>query len=82
MGLQSNDGSLKIIALILWLVIIPRCWLTGDGPVYRDVLIECNVIPALLARITPDTPVRKGFHIVQHIKILYFMSLTLPALQN
>lgn len=25
---------------------------------YRDILIDCNVIPALLARIRPDTPVR------------------------
>lgn len=31
--------------------------LTGDGPVYRDVLIDCNVVPAILARICPDTPV-------------------------
>lgn len=31
--------------------------LEGDGSAYRDVLIECNVIPALLARISPDTPV-------------------------
>uniref|UniRef100_A0A3B3ZFM7 Importin subunit alpha n=1 Tax=Periophthalmus magnuspinnatus TaxID=409849 RepID=A0A3B3ZFM7_9GOBI len=28
-----------------------------DGPRYRDVLIDCNVIPALLSRISPDTPV-------------------------
>uniref|UniRef100_A0A3Q0SH59 Importin subunit alpha n=1 Tax=Amphilophus citrinellus TaxID=61819 RepID=A0A3Q0SH59_AMPCI len=27
-----------------------------DGATYRDVLIECSVIPALLARISPDTP--------------------------
>lgn len=25
---------------------------------YRDILIDCHVIPALLARIRPDTPVR------------------------
>ncbi|XP_013878949.1 importin subunit alpha-8 [Austrofundulus limnaeus] len=31
--------------------------IAGDGPVYRDVLIECNVIPALLAHFSPDTPV-------------------------
>ncbi|XP_054599537.1 importin subunit alpha-8 isoform X2 [Nothobranchius furzeri] len=31
--------------------------IAGDGPAYRDVLIECNVIPALLAHICPDTPV-------------------------
>ncbi|KAJ3606586.1 hypothetical protein NHX12_026107 [Muraenolepis orangiensis] len=31
--------------------------IAGDGPVYRDALIDCHVIPALLARITPDTPV-------------------------
>ncbi|KAM4603888.1 importin subunit alpha-8 [Polymixia lowei] len=30
--------------------------IAGDGPAYRDVLIDCNVIPSLLARITPDTP--------------------------
>ena len=30
---------------------------TGDGASYRDILIECNVVPALLARISPDTPV-------------------------
>lgn len=34
-----------------------KCFFTGDGAAYRDVLIECNVIPALLARISPDTPV-------------------------
>ena len=34
--------------------------LTGDGPAYRDVLIECNVIPALLSRISPDTPVSEN----------------------
>ncbi|XP_053713361.1 importin subunit alpha-1-like isoform X2 [Synchiropus splendidus] len=31
--------------------------IAGDGPVYRDVLIDCNVIPALLARISPETPI-------------------------
>ncbi|XP_014327046.1 importin subunit alpha-5-like [Xiphophorus maculatus] len=31
--------------------------IAGDGPAYRDILIGCNVIPALLARISPDTPV-------------------------
>ncbi|XP_041838119.1 importin subunit alpha-8 [Melanotaenia boesemani] len=31
--------------------------IAGDGAAYRDVLIECNIIPALLARISPDTPV-------------------------
>ncbi|KAG7254016.1 hypothetical protein CRUP_013497 [Coryphaenoides rupestris] len=31
--------------------------IAGDSAVYRDTLIECNVVPALLARITPDTPV-------------------------
>ncbi|MED6241241.1 Importin subunit alpha-1 [Ataeniobius toweri] len=31
--------------------------IAGDCAAYRDVLIECNVIPALLARISPDTPV-------------------------
>ncbi|XP_075871370.1 importin subunit alpha-8 [Nelusetta ayraudi] len=31
--------------------------IAGDGPVYRDILIDCHVIPALLARIRPDTPV-------------------------
>ncbi|XP_055087067.1 importin subunit alpha-8 isoform X1 [Periophthalmus magnuspinnatus] len=31
--------------------------IAGDGPRYRDVLIDCNVIPALLSRISPDTPV-------------------------
>lgn len=30
---------------------------SGDGATYRNVLIECNVIPALLSRISPDTPV-------------------------
>lgn len=30
---------------------------SGDGATYRDVLIECNVIPALLSRLSPDTPV-------------------------
>uniref|UniRef100_A0A3B5AGW9 Importin subunit alpha-5-like n=1 Tax=Stegastes partitus TaxID=144197 RepID=A0A3B5AGW9_9TELE len=28
-----------------------------DGSAFRDVLIECNVVPALLARISPDTPI-------------------------
>ncbi|XP_037545665.1 importin subunit alpha-8 [Nematolebias whitei] len=31
--------------------------IAGDGPTYRDVLIECNIIPALLVHISPDTPV-------------------------
>ncbi|XP_051939500.1 importin subunit alpha-8 [Hippocampus zosterae] len=31
--------------------------IAGDGPNYRDFLIECNVIPALLARVSPETPV-------------------------
>uniref|UniRef100_A0A8C5DGE0 Importin subunit alpha-5-like n=1 Tax=Gouania willdenowi TaxID=441366 RepID=A0A8C5DGE0_GOUWI len=31
--------------------------IAGDGPAYRDILIECDVIPALLARISPETPV-------------------------
>ncbi|XP_012722460.2 importin subunit alpha-8 [Fundulus heteroclitus] len=31
--------------------------IAGDGAAYRDVLIECNVIPALLAHISPDAPV-------------------------
>ncbi|KAF3852013.1 hypothetical protein F7725_005368 [Dissostichus mawsoni] len=31
--------------------------IAGDGAAYRDILIECNVVPALLARISPDTPV-------------------------
>ncbi|KAL0961585.1 hypothetical protein UPYG_G00354820 [Umbra pygmaea] len=31
--------------------------IAGDGPVYRDALIDCNIIPALLSRITTDTPV-------------------------
>ncbi|KAG9263667.1 importin subunit alpha-8 [Astyanax mexicanus] len=31
--------------------------IAGDGPSYRDALIDCNVIPALLARLTPDAPV-------------------------
>uniref|UniRef100_A0A667WWN1 Importin subunit alpha n=1 Tax=Myripristis murdjan TaxID=586833 RepID=A0A667WWN1_9TELE len=31
--------------------------IAGDGPAYRDALIDCHVIPALLARITPETPV-------------------------
>ncbi|XP_034544793.1 importin subunit alpha-8 [Notolabrus celidotus] len=31
--------------------------IAGDGSACRDILIECNVIPALLARISPDTPV-------------------------
>ncbi|XP_077575870.1 importin subunit alpha-8 [Stigmatopora nigra] len=31
--------------------------IAGDGPVYRDVLIEYKVIPALLRRVSPDTPV-------------------------
>ncbi|XP_048850836.1 importin subunit alpha-8 isoform X1 [Brienomyrus brachyistius] len=31
--------------------------IAGDGPAYRDALIACNVIPALLARLTPDAPV-------------------------
>ncbi|XP_053185381.1 importin subunit alpha-8 [Scomber japonicus] len=31
--------------------------IAGDGPAYRDILIDCNVIPALLARISPETPV-------------------------
>ncbi|XP_034044348.1 importin subunit alpha-8 [Thalassophryne amazonica] len=30
--------------------------IAGDGPAYRDVLISCDVIPALLARISPETP--------------------------
>ena len=34
---------------------------TGDGASYRDILIECNVVPALLARISPDTPVSPKF---------------------
>lgn len=37
---------------------VGNCHWTGDGPVYRDILIDCHVIPALLARIRPDTPVR------------------------
>lgn len=48
---------------------LPRRCLTGDGPVYRDVLIDCNVVPALLARISPDTPVRKCFQNSSNIKI-------------
>ncbi|XP_077381314.1 importin subunit alpha-8 [Festucalex cinctus] len=31
--------------------------IAGDGPTCRDFLIECNVIPALLARVSPETPV-------------------------
>uniref|UniRef100_A0A8C5BXU7 Importin subunit alpha n=1 Tax=Gadus morhua TaxID=8049 RepID=A0A8C5BXU7_GADMO len=31
--------------------------IAGDGPAYRDALIDCHVIPALLCRITPETPV-------------------------
>ncbi|XP_074521437.1 importin subunit alpha-8 [Halichoeres trimaculatus] len=31
--------------------------IAGDGSASRDILISCNVIPALLARISPDTPV-------------------------
>lgn len=37
---------------------LPRCsFHLGDGPSYRDALIDCGVIPALLARLTPDAPV-------------------------
>lgn len=38
---------------------VSHCGWTGDGPVYRDILIDCHVVPALLARICPDTPVRR-----------------------
>ncbi|XP_066506881.1 importin subunit alpha-8 [Hoplias malabaricus] len=31
--------------------------IAGDGPTYRDALIDCNVIPALLTRLTPDAPI-------------------------
>ncbi|MBN3312145.1 IMA5 protein, partial [Atractosteus spatula] len=31
--------------------------IAGDGPAYRDALINCNVIPALLVKVTPDTPI-------------------------
>ncbi len=38
---------------------LPKCSFTllGDGPSYRDGLIDCGIIPALLARLTPDAPV-------------------------
>ncbi|MGH0129275.1 UNVERIFIED_CONTAM: hypothetical protein FKN15_038658 [Acipenser sinensis] len=28
----------------------------SDGPVYRDGLIDCNIVPALLTLVTPDKP--------------------------
>uniref|UniRef100_A0A8C5QZN3 Importin subunit alpha n=1 Tax=Leptobrachium leishanense TaxID=445787 RepID=A0A8C5QZN3_9ANUR len=31
--------------------------IAGDGPMYRDALINCNVVPPLLALVTPQTPV-------------------------
>ncbi|CAJ0965328.1 unnamed protein product [Ranitomeya imitator] len=31
--------------------------IAGDGPLYRDSLIKCDVIPPLLALVTPQTPV-------------------------
>ncbi|XP_075020978.1 importin subunit alpha-8 [Calonectris borealis] len=31
--------------------------IAGDGPLYRDALINCNVIPPLLALVSPVTPV-------------------------
>ncbi|NP_001081742.1 importin subunit alpha-5 [Xenopus laevis] len=30
--------------------------IAGDGPLYRDALINCNVIPPLLALVNPQTP--------------------------
>lgn len=45
-----------------WFVVVMLpCKSTGDGPAYRDALIECNVIPALLSRISPETPVSTFF---------------------
>ncbi|NXJ81282.1 IMA1 protein, partial [Trogon melanurus] len=31
--------------------------IAGDGPLYRDALINCNVIPPLLALVSPVTPI-------------------------
>ncbi|XP_006024011.1 importin subunit alpha-8 [Alligator sinensis] len=31
--------------------------IAGDGPLYRDSLIKCNVIPPLLALVSPATPI-------------------------
>ncbi|XP_073402769.1 importin subunit alpha-8 isoform X1 [Dendrobates tinctorius] len=31
--------------------------IAGDGPLYRDSLITCDVIPPLLALVTPQTPI-------------------------
>ncbi|KAG8432838.1 hypothetical protein GDO86_017189, partial [Hymenochirus boettgeri] len=31
--------------------------IAGDGPVYRDALINCHVIPPLLALVNPQTPI-------------------------
>lgn len=30
---------------------------TGDGALYRDALINCSVVPPLLALVSPVTPV-------------------------
>lgn len=32
-------------------------FLLGDGPLYRDAIIEHNVLPPLLSLVAPDTPV-------------------------
>lgn len=47
-----------------------QCNYSGDGATYRDVLIECNVIPALLSRISPDTPV--SFMQALFVFVLFF----------
>lgn len=31
--------------------------IAGDGPIYRDILISCNVVSALLVLVTPQTPI-------------------------
>lgn len=53
--------------------------LTGDGSTFRDVLIECSVIPALLARISPDTPVCQN-SMSAHVKHFH-LALNQTALQ-
>ncbi|KAM5152162.1 importin subunit alpha-8 isoform 1-T2 [Mantella aurantiaca] len=31
--------------------------IAGDGPIYRDILINCNVVSPLLSLMTPQTPI-------------------------
>lgn len=71
--LKWNFSTLYILTALPSYLNHMEMILTGDGPVYRDVLIDCNVVPALLARICPDTPVscalrnntsiKKGFYL-------------------